>query len=128
MGDYTAVRFKAELNEWGTRQITTLLTDGSWHNTELPREWLEQSRCRTIPFGGVCYAPADWLEKDVEEWDQHRNSLEGATWDVFCSTKDGGAIAAFLSKCLPKLIKTQAKVETFFELDYEQKTYFVNPE
>ena len=129
MGDYTSIRFDAELSEWGKVQLQIFLEDADWHRTSLPPSWKTQPRARFIPLGVVQSCPRDWV--DDQELDNEglfgKNSVEGSVWSVVCSVKDDGVVNAFLTDCLPRLIRSTVRVETYYELDSDIKVHNVEP-
>ena len=133
MGDYTGLRFSAELRDDAVPIVKRLneimYSPGEYERTgRAPWQsvaeqfhhpvldlWSRVERCNQIPFGAVMYMPSDCSTG--------KNSiLEGRQWTVTCSLKDPRVIHLFLEFVLPYLIKESTAAEVLFEgaMDLEE--------
>ena len=82
MGMYTGLRFKADLSEKGLEAAASVIETRGWYVAAemLPaiKSWLQVGRRNFIPFGAVCYMPADW---------ENLLGIEDGVWSVCCSLK-----------------------------------------
>ena len=138
MGDYTGLRFTAQLTPFVAETFRSILEDedilaealGIWEYAQnrgipIPQEFMAYSRKSMIPFGAVCYMPASW------GYTKGLVSPEGV-WDVVCSAKDYGyhkvsMMETFVLKVLPLLIQEPCRVEILFELWDTSQFYEVIP-
>ena len=118
MGVYTGLRGKVILKDEFVESIQTLNSrEIEWDGIEgLPDIYLDDSRTSFIPFGVVCYMPADW---------DNYNTLEGNVWEFCCSLKNyTNTIEKFVSYVLP-VIALSWDLESLYE-ENEQPEIFTS--
>jgi hypothetical protein len=136
MGDYTGLRFRAKLTPHAhmalvmAREVRrSALADESvryedvpefWdivrsQGIKIPAEFLAAPRSIYIPFGVVCYMPADWGNHKFEV-------LPEGIIEVVCSLKDFGyrengkeLTVMFCEEVLPLLIQEPCTAEILYE-------------
>lgn len=123
MGMYTGLRFKADLSEKGLEAATSVIETHGWYVAAeiLPaiKSWLQVGRRDMIPFGAVCYMPADW---------ENLLGIEDGVWSVCCSLKNyESEIQTFLIDVLPYLVSGPVEVEYLYEESSEPSRRRIQP-
>ena len=132
MGDYTGIRFKAELkpevaqiisesieiyneNYEAYRTVWTIINSKLREiDIIIPATWFNFRRINFIPFGGLAYMPEDW---------EFNYDISSNIWDVCCSAKKtqnafGVSMMEFFAKSvLPILISSDTGVEIYDEIE-----------
>ena len=139
MGDYTGLRFKAKLIPRAHMAIS--VADAVYTSKEneipfweiirsqgikIPDQFREYRRSSFIPYGMLCYMPADWEEQKAE-------ISHGGVWTVVCAAKDIGyhetpMMELFCKEVLPLLIREPCRAEVLCEGWEESKFIDVEPD
>lgn len=137
MGDYTGLRFEASLTKEAfeilseaMEKITSSVSFWSYVSKKVPvsKDFMAYGRKNFIPFGAVCYMPADWGDSRCELGVEEDSYL----WKVTCSAKDIGyhqesMMELFCREVLPGLLAQTCKAEVLYEYWPEPKIIEVEP-